>query len=142
MSCNINSPDYYDDRVPEYGSLVEMLYQDQYWGRPGGYESIEGLTTDHIDNIIAWLRRNAKSLKLQHDLEFIGLPEPHGEQAQIDTSHGFLALLSQSAEDWLHETILMQRLLEIQQERLGNGQDIRKKESDSDGPNGNGIQSR
>lgn len=73
-------------------TLLETLYQDEVWGRDN--IKLEELDTEHLDNIINYLYRTAETLKDTEDRP-----------------------LSMSAKQWIEETPLMSKLLDLQSRR-------------------------
>lgn len=110
----------YDDPSYEWQiptTLLGTLDQDEVWGRPGERIKIEDLTPDHLDNIINYLRSRAMPLKFAYDYQSLSIPLPQGE-ADYDAvvnDRGF----EQPALEWLEETPLMRKLVELQEPKEG-----------------------
>lgn len=105
----------------QYARLLDLLWQEEYWGRPGQRVLVSGLEPEHVDNITYYLLRQAHSLRLEAALHVASGLEPRSDIARDMLDSARAGLHKQSAEEWLEETPLMARLRELQSQRSTDG---------------------
>lgn len=91
------------------------LWDDKEWTtRDGDTIALEDMTDSHRRNLISWLRRNAGVLKHAEEMAFVSGPMPSAEtEAWSMVMGGVQEWLNEDPQEWLEETPLMIRLLEL-----------------------------
>lgn len=104
-------------------ALTVMASPDQaeIWiDQTGRVWRLEEMASSHRQNLIAWLRRQAMSLRDLVALEFTTFPLPNGDMATEAVMNDFDRMLSEDPIQWLESTPLYQRLVELESEKGNN----------------------
>jgi hypothetical protein len=83
---------------------MEFLKQDKIWITKERQKiPIKKLENDHLLKIITFLRERSHALHDKECMEFLSLPEPNGDMAQLAVADAIANLTLTAPEDWLEE---------------------------------------
>lgn len=91
------------------------LFQMKEWSDASGQVwLLEQMENRHRRNVLAWLRRRSEQLALQFALDELASPfSPDPDSMASDDFEDYLHWLCDHHEQWLEQTPLVQRLLQL-----------------------------
>ena len=91
--------------------MKNSLHQDTKWvTATGEILLLDEMTQRHLADVLAFLRRRAKSLKFWADIEMSRGLQPRGEAAEMAFEDACHQQFDMSASRWLESTALVRRL--------------------------------